>query len=130
MAAPDDVGGPTASLRGVAALRARRGSLRGVARDPCPRLAGPFKAALSAAGFALKRRPPDAPNGRLQNLPLGAKMEPSIEPLVNGLAKSTARVTTKLPLAPSKRPVPPVTVCVSTTVKAVGLPAGVACPST
>jgi hypothetical protein len=46
-------------------------------------------------------------NGRFQNVALGAEMEASTEPLVNGFVKSTARVTTKLRLAPSKRTVPP-----------------------
>ncbi len=55
---------------------------------------------------------------------------PSIEPPVNGSAKSTDRVTTNEPAASAKRPVPPVMVWLSTTVNAVGELVGVAVPST
>lgn len=55
-------------------------------------------------------------------------MVPSNEPEVVLVAGFIDRSTVKLPVAPAKRPVPPVTVAVSTTARTPGVGVGLPCP--
>ena len=96
-----------------------------ITKGVAPRLADgetvsaiPIPAPFLRVGFAPSQRA--AP---------GEVMVPWNEPEVKPVVKSIKRSTVKLPLAPENRPVPPVTVWISTIRKTPGVDVGSLCPT-